>query len=256
MSDISKWENYEFDPEILGRMMYKRAVGDAEEMECSMATCDILKRFYRPGMKLLDVGCCVGHYLRTFRERIDPTIDYKGVDPTPLYIELAIKAYSDDTLFEEGNVYELQFEDNSFDIVICNNVILNLPPPPTNAIKELVRVSRKYVIFRSLVSTSIHICKKFIPIEGETVKPEEMLSEDGKLLRFNYRNMYPVDYFRYMVEKVAPEAEFEMFRDTNWEAFDNETDLGSSDGATKTVGNLQRSEELIFDWHFGIITKP
>ncbi|OGV49313.1 MAG: hypothetical protein A2X49_04120 [Lentisphaerae bacterium GWF2_52_8] len=257
MDAAARWENFEVKPEVFGSLMYKRAVGEEPEMECARACCEVLKRFYRPGMAILDVGCCTGHYLRSLRQRLDAKLEYKGVDPTPEYIALAKKAYPrEEGCFDLGNIYNLQFKDASFDIVMCSNVILNLPPPPTQAFAELLRVSSKYVLVRTLVSSSIHICQKYVEVEEDKIKPREMIAPDGSLRRFNYRNMYTKAYLEDIVTMLEPKAKVEIFRDTNWGSFDNEKALNDYDGATKTAGNFQHSEELIFDWHYIIISKP
>ena len=44
-------------------------------------------------MKLLDVGCGAGHYLKSIKERLNKTVDYIGLDATKYYIDLAKKAF-------------------------------------------------------------------------------------------------------------------------------------------------------------------
>jgi len=47
--------------------------------------------------------------------------------------------------FKEGSIYELPYKNNSFDLVICTEVLEHLEEP-TKALKEILRVSRKYLI--------------------------------------------------------------------------------------------------------------
>ncbi|MFC1931522.1 class I SAM-dependent methyltransferase [Chloroflexota bacterium] len=122
------WRVWKQD-KFYGDLMYKRATGTLDEMESSKALCKILSHFYEKGMKVLDIGCGAGHYLRSLRLRIDENIDYTGVDATEYYVELARKAFGDASRFLCGDIYNLQFKANSFDIVICNNLLLHLPPP-------------------------------------------------------------------------------------------------------------------------------
>jgi len=147
---VKNWRVWDLWPEY-GETLFKRATGDAPEMESSKATCEFLSRVYRRGMSVLDVGCGAGHYYRSLMERLDPDIDYHGVDITEHYIELAKKAYSSPNRFSVGDIYDLQFPDKSIDIVFCSNALMNLPPPPTRPIEELIRVARNHVIIRTLL---------------------------------------------------------------------------------------------------------
>ena len=44
-----------------------------------------------------------------------------------------------------GNIYNLAFRDNSFDLVVCTEVLEHLTEP-RRALKEMIRVSKKYLI--------------------------------------------------------------------------------------------------------------
>lgn len=47
--------------------------------------------------------------------------------------------------FTQGSIYELPYENNSFDLVICTEVLEHLEEP-TRALKEILRVSKEYLI--------------------------------------------------------------------------------------------------------------
>ena len=132
-SDPKKYGRWHEDKKY-GEVFFKRAVGEMDEMESTKSVCSVLKTIYKPGMKVLDVGCGAGHYLKGLRERVDANINYTGVDATEYYVNLAREAYQDDALFRVGDIFNLDFEDREFDIVMCNNVVVHLPPPPTGAI--------------------------------------------------------------------------------------------------------------------------
>ena len=59
-------------------------------------------------------------------------------------ISLGKKLYSD-LAIKQGSVYELPYKDNSFDLVICTEVLEHLEEP-AKALKEILRVSKKYLI--------------------------------------------------------------------------------------------------------------
>jgi len=92
---------------------------------------------------VLDVGCGEGFTLNKLKEnKIGKT--YEGIDYSKEAIALGRKAYPDLHIFE-GNIYDLKYKDNSFDLVICSEVVEHLENPQ-KALKELLRVSKKYVL--------------------------------------------------------------------------------------------------------------
>jgi len=93
--------------------------------------------------KILDVGCGEGFTLNRLREK---NIGEKrvGVDFEKAAIDEAKKINGEDT-FHVGNIYNLKFKDNEFDVVLCMEVMEHLKNPK-KALSELKRVSSKYVV--------------------------------------------------------------------------------------------------------------
>jgi len=240
-----------------GELLHERATGNLDEMESSRALCNILSEFYKPHMKILDVGCGAGHYLRSLRFRLDENINYTGIDATEYYIKLAQKAYDENVCFLQGDIYDLPLEDDSFDVVICNNLILHLPPPPTIPISELIRVSSKYIIIRTVFGQRNYIIKEIRSsddeIEGLPLKEKNLISSDGKPVKFNYFNMYTDKYIRDIVMSINCNSKIKIDSDYDWNQFDN-TALGGQT-ATKVIGGKQVSGNLLLDWGFIIIEK-
>ena len=90
---------------------------------------------------LLDVGCAKGFMLNDFAELI-PGITVKGVDIS----EYAIENGLDDVKphIRTADAKNLQFEDNSFDLVVSINTIHNLERDELiQALQEIERVSRR-----------------------------------------------------------------------------------------------------------------
>lgn len=48
-------------------------------------------------------------------------------------------------IFKEGSIYKLPYKDNSFDLVVCTEVLEHLDAPP-KVLNEILRTSRKYVL--------------------------------------------------------------------------------------------------------------
>lgn len=250
------WRIWVKDPGY-GDLLYKRAVGDLEEMESSKALCDLVSKFYSKGMKILDVGCAAGHYLTSLKKRVDPDIDYTGIDATECYIALARKAHSSDGEFMIGDIYNIEFHDNFFDVVMCNNVLLHLPPPPVKAIEELIRVSKKYVVIRTVFGDRNYIIKE-IPfpneMEGIADKEIDLISSDGDIEAYNFFNMYTEQYFRDLIQNIDPNIEVNIVHDTSWGVFDNR-EVSEDTTGTRVIDGNQVSGNLILDWRFIILAK-
>lgn len=240
-----------------GDLLYKRATGDLDEMESSKALCKILSPFYENRMKVLDVGCGTGHYLRSLRLQIDENIDYTGVDATEYYVRLARKAFGDASRFLCGDIYNLQVKDNSFDIVICNNLILHLPPPPIKPISELIRVSSKYIVIRTVFGERNYTIKEVRSyddkIQGLPIREGNLIDQEGKPLAYNYFNMYTEQYFRDIVADINENIGIKIVRDDYWNRFDNTAVGGKT--ATKVIGGKQVSGNLLLDWRFIVLSK-
>ena len=92
---------------------------------------------------ILDVGCGEGFTLNRLKENgIGKKLE--GIEYLQAAIDLGKKTYPDIKI-TKGNIYELPYRDNEFDLVLCTEVLEHLEKPQ-DALKELVRVSRKYLV--------------------------------------------------------------------------------------------------------------
>ncbi len=87
--------------------------------------------------KIVDIGCGRGYLLSLIHERF-PEIELTGLDikachPNPPYT------------FVQGNIENLPFENNSFDLVLCNHTIEHLIHLST-CIHELIRVTKSNLL--------------------------------------------------------------------------------------------------------------
>jgi SAM-dependent methyltransferase len=96
----------------------------------------------RPGMKLLDCGCGPGTVTLGFAEIIAPG-EAVGSDIEPsqmaLATENAAKRNIANARFEAASIYELPFEDSSFDAVFMSALLGNLREP-VRGLREAFRV--------------------------------------------------------------------------------------------------------------------
>lgn len=109
-------------------------------------------------LKVLDVGCGEGFTLKKLEEkRIGKKNE--GIDYSVDAIKIGKKIYPELNL-SGGDVYNLNYEDNSFDLVICTEVLEHLEDP-TKAIQEIKRVSSKYIVF-SVPNEPLFILANFL----------------------------------------------------------------------------------------------
>lgn len=92
---------------------------------------------------ILDVGCGEGFTLNRLKENgIGKKLE--GIEYKKEAIELGKKTYPDIKI-TEGSIYNLPYKDNSFDLVLCTEVLEHLDDP-SKALEELIRVSKKYLV--------------------------------------------------------------------------------------------------------------
>ena len=86
--------------------------------------------YLRPGLRLLDFGCGPGTISVGLAKAVAPG-EMHGVDMDGAQIELAkstaAKQGRDNAMFHVGDVTDLEFEDNFFDIAHCRNVLMHVP---------------------------------------------------------------------------------------------------------------------------------
>ena len=251
------WQNWSLEKEY-GELFYKRATGQLPEMESSKSVAKLLKDYYQPGMTLLDARCGAGHYKRRLERVLDENISYTGMDPTAYYLELGKKAFKDGALFKEGSILDIPFASGAFDLVMCNNVVMHLPPEKIQiAFSELTRVTKSTLVIRALFGVRNYITREVLETKdfdkgdnsGETYSELNLLNS-----KFRYFNMYTEDFYTGLLHPLEGVSEFSFQKDIDWESFDNtnETNIKS---ATKTLGSLQISGNLILDWRYIIVRK-
>ncbi len=115
---------------------------------------------------VLEVGCSTGNDLRAFPENFDVS----GIDLNDHALNKARQKLGS-FKFKKGSIIELPCGDSSFDLVFTHKVLNYIDDKDmTNAISELFRVSRKYIVNFELFSDD-----------------EEVINTEDKS---RYRNMY------------------------------------------------------------------
>jgi 2-polyprenyl-3-methyl-5-hydroxy-6-metoxy-1,4-benzoquinol methylase len=92
---------------------------------------------------ILDVGAGEGFTLEALRKQ-KLAKKLEGIEYMDDAITLGKKMHPQVTI-KKGNIYELPYKPNSFDVVICTEVLEHLDEP-NKALEELKRVTKKYII--------------------------------------------------------------------------------------------------------------
>lgn len=122
-----------------------------------------LSKWLCDGKRVLDVGC--GNGYSTLSHAAQFKSDFVGIDFVPEMINSAnlLKhqfELSGNIEFVQGDVTSLDFDDESFDIVISERCLLNLPTKDAqwDAIKEISRVTRKNGLYLMLEGSRQGLC--------------------------------------------------------------------------------------------------
>jgi SAM-dependent methyltransferase len=118
------------------------------------ASCDLLDRVldWRPGWRVLDVGCGVGAHLARLQER---GMHVFGLEAGPVAARVAPARLGPKAEVRQGDAHDLPYEDNSFDAVILVNS-LELMERRAQVLAEASRVatSRLCLISHNPLSVS------------------------------------------------------------------------------------------------------
>ena len=236
-----------------GEVLYKRATGKSPEMESSKAAANHLKNIIKENTHILDVGCGSGHYLRSLRNIMSVPFRYTGADVNPLYVELAKKAFKDqkDVAFRVADIYNLPFEDNSIDIVMCCNVILHLPSLK-KPIEELCRVAKDFILLRTLIGN-----RSFRIMEVHEQENGDEFNLDGSPKSYNFFNIYRKNYVLNILSKIGI-RNVEFVEDKDFKPEKIEAAAGEHADAlsvTRMIGNWQVNTYILEPWVFIKIIK-
>lgn len=94
-------------------------------------------------VRILDAGCGEGFTLEKLRIRgIGQVLE--GIDAQADAVSLGTRTHPNLTI-REGSIYSLPYADNSFDVVVCTEVLEHLERPE-DALKELHRVCSRFCV--------------------------------------------------------------------------------------------------------------
>lgn len=92
--------------------------------------------------RVLDAGCGEGETIERLGNLLPKPV--QGVDLNPESVEFASARLPNDQ-FEVGDLTDLRFDDSSFDLVLCLEVLEHIPDPEP-ALREMARVSSSEIL--------------------------------------------------------------------------------------------------------------
>jgi ubiquinone/menaquinone biosynthesis C-methylase UbiE len=252
-SAMERWQVWDQTP-TYGQTLYRRAVGELPEMESAKKMAKEVGRLFQPGNSILDVGCGAGHYLPSLRKTIREPFRYHGIDVTQQYIALAREAFSGqpDTDFSVGSVFNLDLPDRSYDIVMCNNLLLHLPSI-AQPLLELIRVARRRVLVRFLCGQRSFIIQDVYPqADGEEFDSQQ------RPVSFHYYNIYSQSYVQRLLADMPGIATWSIHPDDDFDQqriLASAADHGTAHDASHIVGGCQVNGYILQPWALLEITR-
>lgn len=119
---------------------------------------------------LLDFGCgTCAYYPLVCRQGLE----YTGADRTPRMLARARKKYPEVEVYED-DLLDSTTPDGSFDVAMCNDVLVHLPDP-LPALRTLDRVARRWILLKLSLTT------KRLPdwLESHTPAPADFVRREG-----------------------------------------------------------------------------
>lgn len=127
---------------------FSREVSDTHSWRSVSNSVPYVIPYLKKSDKLLDVGLGPGTILRDFANYVGEVV---GVEPTQDLVDIASSQPDLPSLvgFQLALVYNLPFEDNTFDVVHALQVVIHLAEP-VKALKEMLRVCKPggYVLLK------------------------------------------------------------------------------------------------------------
>jgi len=155
---------------------------------------------------ILEVGCGDGRIINPLIKKYDKVC---GLDISPKALETV------EALKIEGRIENLPFEDNSFDIVLCCEVLEHLPfKVYEKALQEIGRVAKKYIIISVPNNEDIKLSKIRCPYCGCLFHPHRHLrSFDHNKLKKLFSEFKTIDSRLILNdEKKYPKSFIKLYR--------------------------------------------
>ncbi len=163
-------------------MGFSEAILDSLRRYPAEANSAYLLPHLRPGLRVLDFGCGPGTVSVGLAKAVEPG-ELHGVDMEESQIELARAVAESDrqgnAVFHVGDILHLPFEDGSFDVAHCHNVLMHIPDTQA-VLTEVKRVLKPGGIIgcREMICESCYTYPDFGVIRKAWDMFEDLLTAD------------------------------------------------------------------------------
>lgn len=106
---------------------------------------DVIREVLQPldALRILEIGCGEGH-LTAFIHSVKPNAEIVGADLSERIVGFARAAYPG-LRFDVANIYDMDYDAGSFDLVVASDVLQHLHDPQ-RALREMVRVTKRWAL--------------------------------------------------------------------------------------------------------------
>lgn len=236
-----------------------RASGKSPEMEVSKAMAKFLSQKVKENDQILDVGCAAGHFYRSIKNKINKRFYYTGTDPYSIFLNRAKAIWKNETnvKFVKGNIYNLPFIKNEFDVSFCSNVLIHLNDVK-KPLKEIFRVTKRTTILRTVlfdVSYKVQLVYNNKWWSDTNIKPIDEFDKKGNPRAYSYFNILSFDYLTQNILKLYPKAKINIIKDNFFDKKKIKNSIAKEKRplATKIIGNEQISGCILQPHYFVII---
>lgn len=134
----------ELDEDVLDKIITRLELRDSDPIFTQWRNDYLDKLNLESASRILDIGCGTGVVSRALANHPDVSAELIGSDYSPALIEVAQQRaeelkLTDKLEFHVGDIHKLDYEDNSFDVVVAHAVFSHISKPE-QAMRELERV--------------------------------------------------------------------------------------------------------------------
>ena len=155
-SEQRDWENWK-DGDV-SEIIHEYWLHSDSELNHRKILAQLVDEIYFPGQRFLEAGCGSGLVYRELIPKVMSNACYTGIDITSKMLAIAHRDYPEGT-FLKDDLYQLSFEDKSFEIVAAFEVLGHIRDIKV-PIEEMVRVASRKVIFTVWTSDSTLITEE------------------------------------------------------------------------------------------------
>jgi ubiquinone/menaquinone biosynthesis C-methylase UbiE len=240
------------------KLSVDRSRGKLPEMEVAKAYSKIILDTKLKDFSILDVGCLTGHFFYSFNKRIKKNFTYSGIDPWKRHIDSAKKIWNKnkETDFKIGWAQKIPYK-KKFDVVICSNVLTHIPEIVT-PIKEMLRVTKKYLILRTPIhdkSYRIQMVLNSKWFKYTNVHPSKEFDNKGNPVAYEYFDVHSKEFISSVIKKISPKSKIKFVKDNFFSKKSIMNKKEKKIASTTIINGMQVADLLILPHNFVIIKK-